>query len=84
MIKASLVAAAYLYNVAPRDGTYLASVSETLALDTAIAKESDKKLIDARRLPYIGRLTTNIEMGVAKPGSNIKSCVSGPSSRGPT
>jgi tripartite-type tricarboxylate transporter receptor subunit TctC len=67
------VAAAYLYNVAPKDGTYLGSVSETLALDTAIAKENDKKLIDARRLPYIGRLTTNIELGVAKPGSNIKS-----------
>jgi tripartite-type tricarboxylate transporter receptor subunit TctC len=65
-------AAAYLYNVAPKDGTYLGSVSETLALDTAIAKENDKK-IDARRLPYLGRLTSNIEIGVARPGSKIKS-----------
>ena len=61
-------AAAYLYNVAPKDGTYLGSVSETLALDTAIAKENDKK-IDARRLPYLGRLTSNIEIGVARPAA---------------
>lgn len=65
-------AAAYLYNVAAKDGTFLGSVSETLALDTAIAKESDRK-IDARRLPYLGRLTTNIEIGVARPGSKITS-----------
>jgi tripartite-type tricarboxylate transporter receptor subunit TctC len=66
----SFKAAQYLYNVAAKDGTYLGSVSQTLALDTAM---SDKGDLDATKLPYLGRLTTNIDTGVALLKTGIKS-----------
>jgi tripartite-type tricarboxylate transporter receptor subunit TctC len=66
----SFKAAQYLYNVAAKDGTYLGSVSQTLALDTAMSDKSD---LDATKLPYLGRLTTNIDTGVALLKTGIKS-----------
>jgi tripartite-type tricarboxylate transporter receptor subunit TctC len=66
----SFRAAQFLYSVAAKDGTYLGSVSQTLALDTAMA---EKRLLDATALPYLGRLTTNIDTGVALLKTGIKS-----------
>jgi tripartite-type tricarboxylate transporter receptor subunit TctC len=66
----SFRAAQFLHSVAAKDGTYLGSVSQTLALDTAMA---EKRLLDATELPYLGRLTTNIDTGVALLKTGIKS-----------
>ena len=69
----SFIAAANLYNVVPKDGTFLGTVAQTLALDTAVAGPGSKNYVDARQLPYIGRLTSNIDTGVARLSANIKS-----------
>ena len=66
----SFKAAQYLYSAASRDGTFLGSVSQTLAMDTAMA---DKASLDATKLPYLGRLTSNIDLGVALLATGIKS-----------
>jgi tripartite-type tricarboxylate transporter receptor subunit TctC len=66
----SFKAAQYLYSAAAKDGTYLGSVSQTLAMDTAMG---DKGGLDATKLPYLGRLTTNIDLGVALLKTGIKS-----------
>jgi tripartite-type tricarboxylate transporter receptor subunit TctC len=66
----SFKAAQYLYSAAPRDGTFLGSVSQTLAMDTAMA---EKASLDATKLPYLGRLTSNIDLGVALLATGIKS-----------
>jgi tripartite-type tricarboxylate transporter receptor subunit TctC len=66
----SFVAAKYMYEVAPKDGTVLASLAQTLALDS-ITNTSAK--IDVTKMPYIGRVVTNIDVGAALPKSGIKS-----------
>jgi tripartite-type tricarboxylate transporter receptor subunit TctC len=66
----SFNAAQYLYNVAPRDGTYLGSVSQTLPVDAATG---ELKGVDATKFHYLGRLTSSIELGVAKLSLGIKS-----------
>ena len=66
----SFKAAQYLYAAAPKDGTYLGSVSQTLAIDTAM---SEKGTLDASKLPYLGRLTSNIDTGVALLKTGIQS-----------
>jgi tripartite-type tricarboxylate transporter receptor subunit TctC len=66
----SFRAAQFLHSAAAKDGTYLGSVSQTLALDTAMA---EKRLLDATELPYLGRLTTNIDTGVALLKTGIRS-----------
>jgi len=58
----SFKAVNYLYEVAPKDGTYFGSVAQTLAID---AVTDEKSTTDPTRLPYLGRLTTNIDVGVA-------------------
>ena len=63
----SFVAAKYMAEVAPKDGTVLGSLAQTLALDSAVAK------VNAANFHYIGRVTTNIDTGVALPASGIKS-----------
>jgi tripartite-type tricarboxylate transporter receptor subunit TctC len=65
----SLKAALYLYQVAPQDGTYLGSVSQQIA---ANAVTDDKNKMDVTRFRYIGRFTSNIDVGVALPQANIK------------
>lgn len=67
----SFVAAKYLYNVAPKDGTYMGSVSQTLPLDAAMNNEDAAKF-DVTKLPYIGRLLDNVDVGAGKPGSKFK------------
>jgi tripartite-type tricarboxylate transporter receptor subunit TctC len=66
----SLKAIGYLYQVAPQDGTYLGSVSQQLAAN-AVTDESNK--MDVARLHYLGRFTSNIDVGVALPQAGIKS-----------
>ena len=67
----SFVAAKYLYNVAPQDGTTFGSLAQTLPLDTAMRGKSND--LDATRMPYIGRLVASVELGVGLPGSSFKS-----------
>jgi tripartite-type tricarboxylate transporter receptor subunit TctC len=66
----SLKAIEYLYNVAPRDGTVLGSVSQQIALN---ALTGEKSAIDVTRFRYAGRFTTNIDIAVALPRTGIKS-----------
>src|SRR5579871_3252940 len=66
----SFKAVNYLADVAPKDGTYFGSVAQTLAVD---AVTDDKSTLDPTRLPYIGRLATNIDLGVALKRTGIKS-----------
>lgn len=66
----SFVAAQYMAEVAPKDGTALGSLAQTLALDSVVNRSSK---IDAAKFHYIGRITTNIDVGAALPGTGIKS-----------
>jgi tripartite-type tricarboxylate transporter receptor subunit TctC len=66
-----LVAANYLYSVAPKDGTYFGMLSQTIALDAAMADESSK--FDLTKMPYIGRLLDLVDVGAGKPGSSFRS-----------
>lgn len=65
----SFVAAKYLAEVAPKDGTVLASLAQTLALDSAVGGTNK---VNAATFHYIGRVTTSIDAGVALPASGIK------------
>ena len=65
----SLRAILYLYQVAPQDGTYLGSVSQQLA---ANAVTDEKNKVDVTRFRYLGRFTSNIDVGVALPQAHIK------------
>src|SRR5262245_35239856 len=53
----SFVAAKYMYDVAPKDGTVLGSLAQTLALDS-MTNTSAK--LDVGKMRYIGRIVTNI------------------------
>lgn len=66
----SFKAVDYLFNAVPQDGTYLGTVAQTLAMDAIV---DEQNTIDVTRLPYIGRLTSNIDIGMAMPGTGIKS-----------
>src|SRR5919197_6750257 len=66
----SFVAAKYIYDVAPKDGTVLGSLAQTLALDSLT--NANAKL-DVAKMPYIGRVVTNIDTGAALPKSGIRS-----------
>ena len=65
----SFVAAKYMYEVAPKDGTAFASLAQTLALDSLM----NTGKIDVAKMPYIGRAVTNVDTGVALPKAGIKS-----------
>jgi tripartite-type tricarboxylate transporter receptor subunit TctC len=66
----SLKAILYLYSVAPQDGTYLGSVSQQLA---ANAVTDEKNKMEVAKFHYIGRFTSNIDVGVALPKAGVKS-----------
>jgi tripartite-type tricarboxylate transporter receptor subunit TctC len=66
----SLKAILYLYQVAPQDGTYLGSVSQQMA---ANAVTDEKNKVEVARFHYLGRFTSNIDVGVALPQAGIKS-----------
>lgn len=62
----SFVAAKFLYDVAPKDGTVFGCVSQTLPLDAVMSGRTD---IDVTALPYVGRLVDNTDIGLGSPGS---------------
>jgi tripartite-type tricarboxylate transporter receptor subunit TctC len=66
----SFVAAKYIYDVAPKDGTVLGSLAQTLALDSMTSTSTK---LDVAKMPYIGRVVTNIDTGVALAKSGITS-----------
>lgn len=66
----SFVAAKYMAEVAPKDGTVFGSLSQTLALDSVT---SNTAKIDVSKFAYLGRVATNVDVGVTLPKSGIKS-----------
>src|SRR5262245_37942681 len=66
----SFVAAKYIYEVAPKDGTVFGSLAQTLALDSLTNVNAK---IDVGKMPYLGRVVTNIDVGAALPRSGIES-----------
>ncbi len=66
----SLRAVDYLVNAAPKDGTYLGSVQQALAM-TEVLEASGR--FDPTNLPYIGRFTSNIDVAVALPATGLVS-----------
>jgi tripartite-type tricarboxylate transporter receptor subunit TctC len=60
----------YLYKVAPKDGTYLGSTAQQLAMNLLV---DDKLRIDPTRFNYLGRLTSMVDVAVALPKSGLKS-----------
>lgn len=66
----SFLAARYLYNVAPQDGTSFGSLAQTLPLDFAMGDQ--RRDLDASKMPYIGRLVSNIDLGAGMPGAWFK------------
>jgi tripartite-type tricarboxylate transporter receptor subunit TctC len=66
----SFVAAKYMQDVAPKDGTVFGSLAQTLALDS-MTNTSAK--VDVSKMPYVGRVVTNIDTGAALPKTGIKS-----------
>jgi tripartite-type tricarboxylate transporter receptor subunit TctC len=66
----SFVAAKYMYEAAPKDGTVFGSLAQTLALDSMTNSTAK---IDVAKMPYIGRVVTNIDTGTALPKAGIKS-----------
>ena len=66
----SFVAAKYMYDVAPKDGTVLGSLAQTLALDSMT---NTSARLDVAKMPYLGRVVTNIDTGSALLRSGIRS-----------
>jgi tripartite-type tricarboxylate transporter receptor subunit TctC len=65
-----LRAARILASVAPKDGTALGMLAQTLPFDTALGYTPD---IDAGAFNWIGRIATNVEVGVTFARSGITS-----------
>lgn len=65
-----LRAARHLASVAPKDGTVLGMLAQTLPFDTALGYTPD---IDAGTFNWIGRIDKNVEVGVAYAQSGISS-----------
>ncbi|MEA3182084.1 MAG: hypothetical protein QOI59_5607 [Gammaproteobacteria bacterium] len=66
----SFVAAKYMYEVAPKDGTAFGSLAQTLALDSMTNTNAK---VDVAKMPYVGRVVTNIDVGAALPRAGIRS-----------
>lgn len=66
----SSLAAKYMHDVAPKDGTVLGSLAQTLVLDSMT--NTNAKL-DMAKMPYIGRVVSNVDTGAALPKTGIES-----------
>lgn len=64
------IAAQYLYNVAPKDGTSLAVIVQSVAMDSALGTLPGG--VDASEFNAIGRLVSNYELGIAWQGTGIE------------
>ena len=58
----SLVAARFMHGLAPKDGTVLAILAQTLPLDVLI--QGDKAGFKLSEMPYLGRLVANVDFGM--------------------
>jgi tripartite-type tricarboxylate transporter receptor subunit TctC len=65
----SFVAARYMYDAASKDGTVLGSLAQTLALDSMTNINAK---LDVAKMPYIGRVMTNVDTGAALAKTGIK------------
>jgi len=66
----SFAAAKYIAEAAPKDGTVLGSLAQTLALDSMT---NTMTKLDVSKMPYIGRLVTNTDGGAALARTGIRS-----------
>jgi tripartite-type tricarboxylate transporter receptor subunit TctC len=66
----SFVAAKYMYEAAPKDGTVFGSLAQTLALDSMT---NTTVKLDMTKFHYLGRVVSNIDTGVALSKSGIRS-----------
>jgi tripartite-type tricarboxylate transporter receptor subunit TctC len=66
----SFVAAKYMYDAAPKDGTVFGSLAQTLALDSMTNVNAK---LNVAKMPYLGRVVTNIDTGAALAKTGIKS-----------
>lgn len=64
----SLKAASYLYNQAPRDGTYIGMLGEGLPLH-ALLSPGD---FHVEEFGWIGRITTTVDLAIAREGAPAK------------
>src|ERR1041384_836083 len=64
----SLKAINYLYSVAPKDGTILGVVDQSLVLNTAASATR----IDVSAFRYLGRINRNVDVGVGLPGRGFR------------
>jgi tripartite-type tricarboxylate transporter receptor subunit TctC len=62
----------YLYNVAPKDGTSFGVVSQTVAIGELLQNAPGIKY-DVRKVTWVGRITSNVEMLHAWHGSSFRS-----------
>src|SRR5689334_9088286 len=67
----SLKAANYLYEVAPRDGTALGVVVESIALEQALANPAAQ--YDAAKFSYVGRVATSNNIFMQWHASKVQS-----------
>jgi tripartite-type tricarboxylate transporter receptor subunit TctC len=66
----SFLAAKYMNEAAPKDGTVLGMLAQTLALDSVV---NPKNNVDIAKFHYLGRAVSNVDTGVALPKSGITS-----------
>jgi tripartite-type tricarboxylate transporter receptor subunit TctC len=64
------VASRYIYNAAPKDGTIIGMVAQAVAQDAILENVKD---FDVAKFQWLGRLTSNIDIGVTQAKSPIKS-----------
>jgi len=65
----SKTAARYLYSAAPKDGSVIGIVSQQIAQDVLIEGTD----LDATKFGWIGRITSNIDMGITWADGPVKS-----------
>src|SRR5215217_3936870 len=65
-----LKAARYLAEIAPKDGTTLGALGQTIPFDTVTGYSEG---VDAAKFNWIGRLGMNIEVGLASKKSGFRS-----------
>jgi tripartite-type tricarboxylate transporter receptor subunit TctC len=66
----SLRAANYLYEIAPKDGTHLGSITQTVALEEALGTPGVR--FKAADFTWIGRLASNVEVQLTSDRSKAK------------
>jgi tripartite-type tricarboxylate transporter receptor subunit TctC len=68
----SKIAARHIYAAAPKDGTYIGIVSQAIAND-ALIEGAVTKDFDVTKFAWLGRITSNVDLGVTLHSSSVKS-----------